>query len=113
MPPPSGASTSAQERDEVLVFVGGEVGAADDHDEQSDTIGRCRLRLRDRGVEHAKLFPFLALLHALGELGLLIALREGLIELARTIVVTRELLELLFPPRHVLNPGLIGRDSVA
>src|SRR5437867_7196598 len=83
------------------------------HEEQSDTIGRCRLRLRDCRVEDAKLFPFLALLHALGQLGLLEALREGLIELARTFVVTRELLELLFPPRYVLDPGLVGRDPVS
>src|SRR5439155_9904750 len=45
--------------------------------------------------------------------GLFEALRERLIELARTFVVTRKLLELLFPPRHVLNPGLVGRDSVS
>src|SRR2546430_11453002 len=81
------------------------------HDEQSDTIGRCRLRLRDRRVEDAKLSPLLTLLHALGDLGLFEALREGLIELTRTFVVTRELLELLFPPRYVLDPGLVGRDS--
>src|SRR2546425_6735526 len=183
MPRSSGASTSAQERDEVLVSVGDEVGAADDHnkaddggargkshaplpappiglsddprntdqdrhgaertevvdrvergvdllcehhgagrqgershqsdDEQSEAVGRCGLWLWDGRVEHAELFPLLALFHALGELSLLVALREGLIELAGTLVVTGELLELLFPPRYVLDPGLIGRDSVS
>src|SRR5437762_1273834 len=82
------------------------------HEEQPEPVGRCRLRVRDRRVEHAKLFALLALLHALGELRLLVALQQRVVELAGAVVVAGELPEFLFPPRHVLNPGLVGRDSV-
>src|SRR5438128_10045278 len=37
------------------------------YEEQSDTVGRCGLRVWNGRVDHPKLFPLLTLLHALGE----------------------------------------------
>ena len=82
-----------------------------DH-EQLDTVGRRGLEPRDGRIEHPKLLPLLALLHAFGKLGLLVALQQRLIELTRAVVVAGEFAKLLFPPRHVLNPGLIARDGI-
>src|SRR5207237_9164543 len=75
----------------------------DDH-EQPHTRGRRRGRVRYRRIEDAEVLPFLALLHVFVELGFLIALQEGLIELARPVVIAGDLPVLLSPPLPVPDP---------
>ena len=82
-------------------------------DEQLEPVGRDRRSAREGRVEDPKLFSLLTLLHALGELGLLKALQQRLVELAGAFVVSGEFPELLLPPGHVLHPRLIGRDPVS
>src|SRR5262249_13291163 len=63
-------------------------------------------------IENPKLLALLALLHALGDLGLPMTLQDRLVKLAGALVVPRELLELLLSPRNVLDARLIGGNFV-
>ena len=72
-----------------------------------------RLSSGDGRIEDPKLLALLALLHALGDLGLPIALQQRLVELSGALVIPRKLLELLLSPRDVVDPCLVGGDRRA
>ena len=82
------------------------------HEDQSHALGGCGLPARNRRIQDPKLLPLLALLHALGDLGFFVPLRQGLIQLAGTFIVAGEFFELLLPARHVFDPRLVGRDGL-
>src|SRR5262245_17621880 len=101
---------------EILGQHGGCYGQADrarqGQDEKSETVERRRLGVRHRRIEDPELLPFLALLHALGELGFLVALQQRAIELPSAVVVAGKLSELLLSPRNILDSCLVARDAL-
>ena len=78
------------------------------HEEQQAVRSR-RLLRRDRRVEDPELGSLL-LFHSLPELGILVALQEGEVELPGGLVIPRQRLKLLLPLGSALDPSLIGGD---
>src|SRR5262249_46500601 len=81
-------------------------GQREAEDQEAPAVGGRRRRRRDGGLRDPELLALLALLQALRELRIFVALQERPVEVARGIVVARELLQLEVALGRVLDARL-------
>ena len=89
---------------------GGQTQREDQSSEQeSGPVRRGRPVGDDGGVQDLELLALLTLLHVFGQLRFLVALEERLIVILGSLIVPRQLLELLLAQRRVVRARLVPR----